>query len=567
MGNSNKKQSQNTRAADRLRKVTQEPVRQPPVRAQPVQPQRNYVPQPRPQPVQQQPNFQPVQGQNLPSGWEAKQERNGRVFYVDHNTRTTHWKPPPQLPAGWEQKRTRDGRTFYVDHNTRTTHWSIPQTAYNAPPLPKKGSGWGDMKVLKDDDDGEVMLISKGWATPFTVNKQHVFRPVSEVLNNVSGLDNYDAYNLLKVWDRISSTIKQSDLDMWTSYSNGKLFNNKAQARDYLKTVIEYASGNLPTKKCKLQIKYVAKELYENKAQYDDPKGMLLLIASHGNVCNVMKEVGVQSAYGSLTNQAQALFASQTIEERVLALLAEFRELAIEELYSTFRATNNTHSITLMRNHLAPFVGVEMTYDTQMSNWGLPAGWQNGLEERFWRNHYNVKKLTRWILLAMNEEPRKISYEAVTGFLEKHKPIDDTYLFYSDVYDMETGNIKSRYVEWMLKKMDIFNGPEIVFEIPPKVPDVIEGEPGSMQFNDRESQLEGPQELVDSAQFDHKNVQVRSWDSNVDLRKKFSDGIIGEQYSQSDLQQKRSENMMKRWHSRYELYANDVVLQDDTSNI
>jgi len=543
------------RAADRLRRVTQEQTRTYVQPARPVQP--------RPSPPK--PVFSKVEQQNLPAGWEAKKDHNGRVFYVNHNTRTTHWKPPPRLPPGWEQKKTRDGRTFYVDHSTRTTHWKIPENAHTAPPPnQKKGSGWGDMKVLKDDDDGEVMLISKGWSQPFSVNKQHVFKPVAEVLSSLKGLEGYDAYKLMKVWDR--QTIKQSDLDMWTSYSNGKLFNSKSKAREYLKTVIDYASGNLPTKKCKLQIKYVAKELFENKETYDDPKGLLLLIASHGNVCNVMKEVGVQSAYSSLTNQTQALFASQAIEERVLALLAEFRELAIEELYSTFKATNNTHSITLMRNHLAPFVGVEMTYDTQMSNWGLPNGWQNGLEERFWRDHYNVKKLTRWIMLGMNEEPRKISYEAVTGFLEKHKPIDDTYLFYSDVYDMESGKIKSRYVEWMLHKMNIFNGPTIVFEIPEKVPDVVQGEPGSMQYNDKNVDLEGPQELVDAAQFHHKDVQIRSWNSNVNLKKKFSDGIIGEA-DPYELKQKRSEHMFKRWQSQYEMYANDPIIKENTNDI
>jgi len=544
------------RAADRLRKITQEPQRQVvQARAPPVQKQQ--------QRRQQQPVVQRVDSPDLPPGWEAKRDQVGKLFYVNHNTRTTHWELPRKLPNGWEQKMTRDGKKFYVDHNTRKTHWTLPKDAYNAAPtLEKKGSGWGDMKVLKDDDDGEIMLISKGWAKPFSVNREHVFRPVAEVLSNVRGLDNYDAFKLLQIWDR--QTIKQSDLDMWTSYSNGKLFSSKAQARDYLKTVLEYASGDLPTKKCKLQIKYVAKELCDKSEEYDDPKGLLLLIASHGNVCNVMKEVGVQSAYSSLTNQCQDLFASQTIEERVLALFAEFRELAIEELYSTFRgASNNTHSITLMRNHLAPFVGVAMTYDTQMSNWGLPAGWQNGLEERFWRNHYNVKKLTRWIALAMNEEPRKISYEVVTGFLEKHKPIDDTYLFYSDVYDMESGKIKARYVEWMLKKMGFFNGPEIRFEIPEKTPEVIEGEPGVMNVNDRAYDLEGPEELVDAVQFDHKDVQVRSWGSNVNLKKKFSDGIIGEHDPSSNFQQKRSENMFKRWQSQYEMYANDPVMQQD----
>jgi hypothetical protein len=30
----------------------------------------------------------------LPSGWERKVDRNGNMFYIDHNTRTTHWDPP-----------------------------------------------------------------------------------------------------------------------------------------------------------------------------------------------------------------------------------------------------------------------------------------------------------------------------------------------------------------------------------------------------------------------------------------------------------------------------------------
>ena len=30
----------------------------------------------------------------LPPGWEARKTAKGRVFYLDHNTRTTHWKPP-----------------------------------------------------------------------------------------------------------------------------------------------------------------------------------------------------------------------------------------------------------------------------------------------------------------------------------------------------------------------------------------------------------------------------------------------------------------------------------------
>lgn len=34
----------------------------------------------------------------LPPGWERVINAQGRPFYVDHNTRTTHWNPPPPPP-------------------------------------------------------------------------------------------------------------------------------------------------------------------------------------------------------------------------------------------------------------------------------------------------------------------------------------------------------------------------------------------------------------------------------------------------------------------------------------
>ena len=33
------------------------------------------------------------------------------------------------LPEGWESRMTKDGRRFYVDHNTRTTTWDHPKLA------------------------------------------------------------------------------------------------------------------------------------------------------------------------------------------------------------------------------------------------------------------------------------------------------------------------------------------------------------------------------------------------------------------------------------------------------
>ena len=29
----------------------------------------------------------------IPAGWEKRTDNNGRIYYVDHNTRTTTWSP------------------------------------------------------------------------------------------------------------------------------------------------------------------------------------------------------------------------------------------------------------------------------------------------------------------------------------------------------------------------------------------------------------------------------------------------------------------------------------------
>uniref|UniRef100_A0A8C5DRM8 E3 ubiquitin-protein ligase n=1 Tax=Gouania willdenowi TaxID=441366 RepID=A0A8C5DRM8_GOUWI len=61
---------------------------------------------------------------SLPAGWEQRVLPHGRVYYVDHNTKTTTWERP--LPSGWEKRVDQRGRFYYVDHNTRTTTWQRP---------------------------------------------------------------------------------------------------------------------------------------------------------------------------------------------------------------------------------------------------------------------------------------------------------------------------------------------------------------------------------------------------------------------------------------------------------
>uniref|UniRef100_A0A7N6BXX8 E3 ubiquitin-protein ligase n=1 Tax=Anabas testudineus TaxID=64144 RepID=A0A7N6BXX8_ANATE len=95
---------------------------------------------------------------SLPAGWEVRSAPNGRPFFIDHNTKTTTWEDPRlkipvqmrrrvsldpsdlgPLPAGWEERVHSDGRIFYIDHNTRTTQWEDPRlqnVAITGPAVP-----------------------------------------------------------------------------------------------------------------------------------------------------------------------------------------------------------------------------------------------------------------------------------------------------------------------------------------------------------------------------------------------------------------------------------------------
>ncbi|KAK6461152.1 hypothetical protein DFJ63DRAFT_308085 [Scheffersomyces coipomensis] len=86
----------------------------------------------------------------LPAGWEQRFTNEGRPYFVDHNTRTTTWVDPRRqqyirtygsnttiqqqpvsqlgpLPSGWEMRLTNTARVYFVDHNTKTTTWDDPR--------------------------------------------------------------------------------------------------------------------------------------------------------------------------------------------------------------------------------------------------------------------------------------------------------------------------------------------------------------------------------------------------------------------------------------------------------
>ncbi|KER23350.1 hypothetical protein T265_08760 [Opisthorchis viverrini] len=90
----------------------------------------------------------------LPAGWQVARTAGGRRFFINHNEQRTTWDDPRThrstsqgnvgsllkqdaerhsmkdlgpLPPGWEERVHTNGRIFYINHNARTTQWEDPR--------------------------------------------------------------------------------------------------------------------------------------------------------------------------------------------------------------------------------------------------------------------------------------------------------------------------------------------------------------------------------------------------------------------------------------------------------
>ncbi|XP_046892771.1 protein WWC3 isoform X3 [Hypomesus transpacificus] len=81
----------------------------------------------------------------LPAGWEEARDYDGRVFYIDHNTRQTSWIDPrdritkpltfadcvgDELPLGWEVVYDQQVGVYYIDHINKVTQIENPRTQW-----------------------------------------------------------------------------------------------------------------------------------------------------------------------------------------------------------------------------------------------------------------------------------------------------------------------------------------------------------------------------------------------------------------------------------------------------
>eukprot|EP01137_Pigoraptor_chileana_P011317 Opistho-2@61976 len=66
----------------------------------------------------------------LPRGWEQAMTDDGKTYYIDHKTGTTHWTHPDDkkgLPPGWEKIESPLHAVYYVNHITKTAQYDPPR--------------------------------------------------------------------------------------------------------------------------------------------------------------------------------------------------------------------------------------------------------------------------------------------------------------------------------------------------------------------------------------------------------------------------------------------------------
>ncbi|XP_062869577.1 pleckstrin homology domain-containing family A member 7 isoform X3 [Trichomycterus rosablanca] len=88
----------------------------------------------------------PLGRDTLPDHWSYGVCRDGRVFFINDQTRTTTWLHPrtgepvnsghmirSDLPRGWEEGFTLEGASYFINHNQRTTAFRHPVTGQISP--------------------------------------------------------------------------------------------------------------------------------------------------------------------------------------------------------------------------------------------------------------------------------------------------------------------------------------------------------------------------------------------------------------------------------------------------
>jgi len=187
--------------------------------------------------------------------------------------------------------------------------------------------------------------------------------------------------------------------------------------------------------------------------------GILVLLAAHGNVCNVQKEVGVSTAYSLVTDQAKLYHSKLTVEATLYRLLYTLREQLLEEVCQPQfgKGKSNTHILVEFRNTLAQDVGLKPIPDPDRGCVGHAK--VSPQDKIAFFKKYSVEKVVHTVERAVNQTPRKLPYDLIVNWFQKNSLEEDEYEFLGQVFDTDTGLVKEEWIRFFLLKQFILSGP------------------------------------------------------------------------------------------------------------
>eukprot|EP01125_Pyxidicula_operculata_P021813 TRINITY_DN8662_c0_g1_i1.p1 TRINITY_DN8662_c0_g1~~TRINITY_DN8662_c0_g1_i1.p1 ORF type:complete len:338 (+),score=57.45 TRINITY_DN8662_c0_g1_i1:156-1169(+) len=248
--------------------------------------------------------------------------------------------------------------------------------------------------------------------------------------------------------------ITTEELDLWSNYSGYKLFESTESLEHPIKTIIDYCESTTASTSdgLKHKLRLITDKLKNNEV---NRVGILILLAAHGGMCNVQKEVGVRMAYSFVTNSVKQEVEKQSLPTHVKKILKDLKETLTEKTYFDIyqNSVRNTHYLIPFRNELAPHIGLDVIPDPD------PSFYQKFEENwlQVFLQNYTPESVIRCINNNLNDEPRRIPYEPFVDYLKNTFPNEvDSYEVLLEIFD-EKGKVSNGAIIHMLKHIKILS--------------------------------------------------------------------------------------------------------------
>eukprot|EP00457_Paulinella_chromatophora_P005019 gb/GEZN01005032.1/.p1 GENE.gb/GEZN01005032.1/~~gb/GEZN01005032.1/.p1 ORF type:complete len:494 (-),score=91.39 gb/GEZN01005032.1/:361-1842(-) len=316
------------------------------------------------------------------------------------------------------------------------------------PPKPKKKK----KKKTKEEKEEDK-------ATEWSVNMAHLSEEVVELCEEeVTDLKDVTSNALLDLCGK--TTFNSDELALYSGLESD------SSRKSRLNTVVNYAETETKASKAiKNKLRFVTKRLTQDNDGEGkiDPAACLLLLCAHGNMCNIMKETAINFAYSALVGNLGEVMDKTSVKMSMLRLLYAARTDLVEQVFiKEHGGSVNVHPLNEFRNNMSAKVGlkifVEPDYPT--NKWGSHEVKEEHYTS-FFGELYTVDFIVKLTLNALNQTPRKLSYQAVIEYFQQHSPVKNKYNFLAAAFDMDTGHLTEKYAKWFLRTLKVLSGPPL----------------------------------------------------------------------------------------------------------